>query len=286
MNVNANLHSTTSLSLLAFVLVLVAFPSGAAADDDPPDSIELTGVVRDFLPSHPDFDVAPSEGWGHYMWNIAPDLATDNTPTFVGGGSKVEAQCLDSSPRPICWTLYDLDLGDTPAVQGNADNGGITSSATFSQWFHDVPGVNMSALLTVVGVKRDEGPYAGMYEINIPQFFPIDGALLGNDSNHNRYFTFEIVAEFVHDVSANYELLFKSDDDVWVFLEGNMVADLGGIKGSPEQWVDLNRIGLEDGQTYRLYFFKAHRSGQSRFHLVTNIPLSSVQLPTISALFD
>ena len=286
MNVNTNLHSTTSLSLLASVFVLGAFPSGTAAQDDPPASIKLTGIIRDFRPSHPDFDIVPPEGWGHYMWNIAPELGADNRPIFVGGGSKVDTQCHDSTARPICWTLYDPDRGDTPAVKGSADSGSITSAATFNQWFHDIPGVNMSAPLTVIGVKQVDGPYAGLYEISIPQFFPIDGALFGNDSAHNHYFTFEVVAEFVYDESANYELLFKSDDDVWVFLEDTMIADLGGMKGSPEQWVDLNRIGLVDGQTYRLYFFKTHRSGQARFHLVTNIPLNSVPLGTISAAFD
>ncbi len=290
MNVNANLHSTTSLSLLASVFVLGAFPSGPATAT-PPDveTIELTGIVRDFLPSHTDFDVVPDDGWGHYMWNIAPDLGDANNPSFVGGGSKVDTQCLDSTARPICWTLYDPDLGDTPGVPGNADTGGITSAATFGQWFHDVPGVNMSAPHTVIGIKRDEGLYAGMYEVNIPQFYPIDGMLFGDGTDrHNIYFTFEIVATFTYDAAANHEFMFKSDDDVWVFLDGKMIADLGGMNGSPEQWVDLSRLGLVDGQTYSINFFKTNRSdsGHSRFHLVTNIQLFTPPLPTISAAFD
>ncbi|MCH8152473.1 MAG: hypothetical protein IH830_08885, partial [Planctomycetes bacterium] len=144
MNVNANLHSTTSLSLLASVFVLGAFPSGAAAQADPPETIELTGIVRDFLPSHPDFDVVPNEGWGHYMWNIAPVLGGDGKLIYVGGGFKVQSQCLESTGRPICWTLYDPDpdVGDTPAVPGNPDNGGIEGPWTFATWFRDIPGIN------------------------------------------------------------------------------------------------------------------------------------------------
>ncbi len=94
------------------------------------------------------------------------------------------------------------------------------------------------------------------------------------------------MAEFVHDSSADYEIMFKSDDDVFVFLDRKMIADLGGVKGSPEQWVELNRLGLVDGETYRLNFFKTDRSGVARFHLVTNIPLTSVTDGNISGAFD
>ncbi len=261
--------------------------AGSAGGNNPNPSIELTGVVRDFLIDHPDFDIVPPEGYGHYMWNVATNLGPDMKPVYVGGGYKVELDCMDDNDRPICWTLYNPDLGDTPAIPGNADTGQITSGETFNQWFRDIPGVNLSTLLTVTGALVDDGEYAGMFEINIPQFYPIDGLLFGNEyEEHNHNFTFEIVAEFVHDSSADYEIMFKSDDDVFVFLDRRMIADLGGVKGSPEQWVELNRLGLVDGETYRLSFFKTDRSGVSRFHLVTNIPLTSVIDGDITGAFD
>ena len=46
-------------------------------NDAPPDSIELTGTVRDFKESgssgggHPDFEVYPSRGFAQYCKNIA-----------------------------------------------------------------------------------------------------------------------------------------------------------------------------------------------------------------------
>jgi fibro-slime domain-containing protein len=66
-----------------------------------------------------------------------------------------------------------------------------------------------------------------------------------------------------------------------------MIGDLGGINGSPEQWVDLNRLGLADGETYRIHFFKADRhNASSRLHLITNVPFTSKLPPTILAAFD
>lgn len=264
-----------------------AIAHGDGSDNPTQDVLELTGVVRDFLPNHPDFDVVPPEGYGQYMWNIATTLDQDGRCVFVGGGYKVQQQAHDESDRAISWTLYDETLGDTPAVQGSPDTGSIESGETFSEWFRDIPGVNLSTFVTVSGPLRDDGEYEGMYEFNIPQFYPIDDMLLGNDSNHNHFFTYQIVAEFVYDASAGYELYFKSDDDAWVFVDQQMVADLGGINGSSEQWIEIDRLELVDGETYRIRFLKTDRSdASSRFHMVTNIPLTSVLPLTILAQFD
>ncbi|MHC4407028.1 MAG: fibro-slime domain-containing protein [Planctomycetota bacterium] len=267
---------------------------GQGNGNHPVDTIELTGVVRDFLASHPDFDVVPPEGYGQYMWNVATELGEDGRPVYVGGGFKVLSQAHDARGRPICWTLYDADAGDTPAEPDNPDTGSITSAETFGDWFRDTPGISMSTLLTITGVMVEDGEYAGMYEVNIPQFYPIDGMLFGNDPDeHNNFFTFQLGAQFVHDTAAGYQLMFKSDDDAYVFLEGPLfadgllIADLGGINGSPEQWIDLNRLGLVDGETYRVHFYKSDRNdASSRLHLVTNVPFKSQVPPTILAAFD
>ena len=272
--------------LVCALVSVVVVREGMAVPEQ--TTVELTGVIWDFPPSNPDFDIAPASGFGHTMWNIAPDLGPDGKPVYLGGGAKVESQCLSGvTGLPICWTLYDPVLLDTEAVRDTADNGAVTSSTTFDQWFNNYPGVNMSGLVTVTGVYQESGTYAGMYEINEPQFYPIDGTLLGNDSKHNNFFAFEILAEFVHDTAANHQLMFKSDDDTWVFIDGRLVADLGGIKGSAEQWVEVNRLNLVDGEIYRIHMFTTNRGGNPRLHLVTSIPLTtSPVLPTISFLFD
>lgn len=264
-------------------------PPGGNGNGGPPgaETIALTGVVRDFMPDHPDFDVVPPDGYGQYMWNISTWLGGDNKPTFVGGGYKVLNQAHDATGRPICWTMYNADLGDTPAMPDGPDQGSITSADTFDTWFRDNLGLNLSCFVTVTGTLREDGEFAGMYEINIPQFYPIDGMLLGDDGPHNNFFTFEIVAKFTYDASAGYELMLLSDDDAWIFLGNQLISDLGGINGSAEQWVAMDRLNLIHDKTYYIHFFKADRSdASSRFHLVTNIPLTSVGGPTILAAFD
>ncbi len=254
----------------------------------PDEVLELTGVVRDFRKDHVDFDVMPPEGYGQYMWNIATLLGADQKPVYIGGGAKVLSQAHDASGRPISWTLYDPNLGDTDAVRDGDDTGSINSAESFAEWFTDVPGTSLSTFTTVSGGIAVGGEFHGMFEINEQQFYPIDDVLFGNEgAEHNSFFTFEITADFVYDQAAGQTLWLITDDDAWIFVEHQLVADLGGINGSSEQWVDMDRLDLTDGGTYRIRIFKADRSDDSsRFHLVTNIPMTSSLPPTILAMFD
>ena len=286
----------TSLLVCTSVLAVLSQPALAPpGGNDQDDTITLIGVVRDFTADHPDFDVVPPEGYGHYMWNIATKLGEDGRPVYVGGGYKVLSQAHDAQGRPICWTLCDPGAGDTPAEKDCLDTGTITSAETFDQWFRDIIDLNKSALVTLTGVMQEDGEYEGLYEVNIPQFYPIDDMIFGNEGeDHNNFFTFTIAAEFTHDASAGYVLMLKSDDDAYIFIEGpgipeggRMIGDLGGINGSPEQWVELNRLGLDDGKPYDITFFKADRNdASSRLHLITNVPSTSELPPTILAAFD
>ncbi len=269
-------------------------------DDGPPDYIRLTGLVRDFRErtaegGHPDFERRPDHGMGHYVGNIAPDLGPDRRPMFIGLGGKVSQQWRDSEGRPICYLLYDPGRGDQEGAFGGADPGGIDSIDSFFSWYHDIPGVNMSKLLTLTLVRQEDGTYVFDDKLDpryvaLGGFFPIEDDLFGNPGgqpDRNFHFTFELHTEFVYDAAAVRYFKFAGDDDVWVFVDNRLVIDLGGVHGAREQCVDLDRLGLEDGETYRLDFFFAerHRS-QSNFRIVTNLMLENTHLPTVSAIFD
>lgn len=272
----------------------------AAGGEGPPEFIDLTGVVRDFKErtaegGHPDFERRPDNGFGLYVGNIAREQGDDFKPVFTGEGFKVNSQWRDSDDRPISHHLFDASKGDTAGSQGAPDTGSITSAESFAQWYRDELGVNMSQPLSIRLWRQGDGTYVfddsqDEKYTELGGFFPIEDDLFGNPGgspDRNFHFTYEIHGEFIYDDDAGQVFKFVGDDDVWVFINGQLVIDLGGVHTAEEQYVDLDRLGLEDNETYMLSFFFAERHRtQSNFRIVTNLELESVDLPTMSADFD
>jgi len=282
----------------ATLLAVVAVPPATA--EDLPERFTLTGVVRDFKErsvegGHLDFEKAPDNDFGLYCGNIAHDLDADGKPVFVGGGRRVDWPWRTADKVPIAPHLADPAQGDLSGHWGPYDSGGVTSAASFSQWFRDVPGLNLSQTLSIDLVRQADGlyvfdsatvePYA-----SIGGFFPIDDELYGNSPgtpHHNYHFTVEIAAEFIYDENAGQVFTFTGDDDVYVFINGRLVIDLGGVHGVTSQSVLVDRLGLEDGQAYHFKFFFAERHRtQSNFRVTTNMLLEGSDGQTITAAYD
>ena len=65
--------------------------NGDAGSVDLPETLTLTGTVRDFRErytegGHIDFEKKPDNGYGHYMGNVADQLDDDRKPSFSGSG--------------------------------------------------------------------------------------------------------------------------------------------------------------------------------------------------------
>jgi fibro-slime domain-containing protein len=98
---------------------------------------------------------------------------------------------------------------------------------------------------------------------------------LGNEGYpHNYHFTLEAEATFVY--RPGQVFAFDGDDDIWVFINGALVIDLGGLHQSLRSDVDLDSvagaIGLVPGGEYELKIFFAERhTVESNFVIETSI---------------
>lgn len=148
----------------------------------------------------------------------------------------------------------------------------LSSESNFNQWYNDVPGVNKRIPIKLALTRTDQGRY--IYDSS--SFFPIDGKGWG-DTNialdgkaHNFYFTLELQSSFVYRGGEMFH--FRGDDDVWVFINGQLVIDLGGVHNPIEGTVNLDTLSLEPGSNVDLHFFFAERRCcGSNFLLETSI---------------
>jgi fibro-slime domain-containing protein len=288
---------------LTAAMLSVATNQGQAAPSPSvplPDYVELEGTVRDFIElskpgGHPDFEKKPNGGFALYNGNISPVLGADDKPVFTGGGWKTVTQWKDNQGRPICYTLYDPSKGDTAGTKSGTDTGGISSGASFVKWFNDTPGTNLSTQLKIKLVKQADNTYVFDDETDLVYdplngFFAIDNMLYGNSGgspNHNFHFTFELHCEFTYHAETGQMFKFIGDDDVFVYIDGKLVIDLGGVHAAQQQFVDLERLGLTDGQTYPLDFFYAERHRtEANCRIQTNLVLNTPGMPSITSAFD
>jgi fibro-slime domain-containing protein len=207
------------------------------------DQKQLTGIIRDFKKNHDDMEQGCSGG-------------------------------LCSSVEP---GIVKSVLGSDGKPEFNQDTISTNGQANFIQWYNDVNGVNKSDDITLTldnTITSDPSVYT--FESG-PGFFPIDGKLFGNQGlSHNYHFTIEFHSTIEFENGQMFK--FTGDDDVWVFIDDNLVIDLGGVhpkKSAEVTSADLIALGLVPGVTYDIdIFFAERQTVQSNFRIDTSMGMS------------
>ncbi len=177
---------------------------------------------------------------------VAPELGADQKPVYLGG-------------------------------QGIT----TTGKANFDQWYRDTPGVNLPLELTINLTAGANG----IYTYDNQAFFPIDGQLWGNEGNpHNYHFTYELHTVFRY--AGGEVFSFTGDDDLYVFINGRLAIDLGGVHAAENGKVKLDKraaqLGLTPGKSYPLDLFFAERhTVDSHFRVDTTINFTGCGTPAL-----
>jgi fibro-slime domain-containing protein len=226
----------------------------------------IVGVVRDFMGynvpgGQPDFEHFMGSGT---LGMVEATLGTDLKPVYTG---VCEAA---NPPRAAC-----------PSGQMT------TSKMNFDEWYRFTDGVNKPYLIYFFFQST---PGQAVITFNSQHFFPLDNAgwqapgvtggdmpLNGDDGKpHNFSFTTEVHTKFKY--LGGEVFTFEGDDDLWVFMNGQLAIDLGGLHSALNRTVNLDAsaaaLGLVKGNTYPLELFHAERhTTASHFRIDTTLSL-------------
>jgi len=244
------------IRLVLLSAVLVAFTFAQSPND--PNYIVLPVVVHDYYP-------CATNEWSTPLPNMTLDncqhdvepYQTSSTRWGSGLGT-ANTGMVSSTLSPNRKPIYIL---------GEAPNG-VTSSryqtlnaTTYARWWDSSWPGNWPISYNLT-LQLD--PKTGLYQINTGAFYPIDNRGWGNNGiypEHNWGFCVEAHAAFIYNSSAT--LSFEGDDDLWIFLNNQLIFDIGGIHTPVKQTTKLGDVAwatpMKDFASYPFDMFYCER---------------------------
>ncbi len=175
---------------------------------------------------------------------VLPELGADGTPDFGDFNAIKAASRNHNGPYVACELLY-------------------TCPEVFKWWYKDVPGINRRVDKTMRFEKI--GPTKYHYKSN--DFWPINADGYGSAGSTNDGINGEFTSHFqtYFKYSGGETLTFTGDDDVWVFFNGRLGVDVGGIHGTWSKDITLekgmaaSKLHMYPGGIYAIDMFHAER---------------------------
>lgn len=192
---------------------------------------------------------------------------------FVTVAGEIKHPDFESAVSPDPGIVAAMLGADSKPVYAGGTTGTTTGADNFNQWYRDVPDVNIHFDIDIPLTEDLTRPGTFVYDSDA--FFPIDNMGWGNQyQGHNYDFTTEIHFNFPYRGGEVFN--FRGDDDVWLFVNGHLAIDLGGVHEAESGSVNLDEqaaaFGITAGNTYRMDIFQAERHViYSTFHVETTL---------------
>ena len=206
---------------------------------------------------------------------VAPELGPNGVP-------------VSATPFPTNCKITDhLDSWFLPEVLATDAQGNQYTNMTCRDLYisMDDEGFWLAEISKDAISKGNEANRGGMFLLDDFQYLDEDTKTIPNpyydqlrggsdNRNHNFGFTMKIQATFEYVPGQYFD--FLGDDDVWVFINNKLVVDIGGQHAQVRGAVNLDTLGLKEGETYPFHIFYAERhTSSSNFRMHTSIDLKT-----------